>query len=171
MISKEMTKALNGQINKEIYSAYLYQAMSAHSTFIGLKGFANWFQIQMQEEMFHASKIYTYILDQGEQVELLAIEKPPKEFESALTLFQQTLDHEKIVTASINNLVALSQKEKDYATFSFLQWFVTEQVEEEANANDVLAQLKLAGSESSSLFLIDKELAARVYTPAPDAIA
>jgi ferritin len=164
MISKEMAKALNEQINKEVYSAYLYQSMSAHSDFIGLKGFANWFSIQVQEELFHAKKFYHYILEQGEKIELASIDKPDNDFKSAKDMFERTLEHEKKVTASINTLAALAQKENDYATFAFLQWFISEQVEEEASANDILGQLNLAG-EGSGLFMIDKDLAARVFNP------
>jgi len=165
MLSKRMTEALNEQINKEIYSAYLYLSMSAYSTFIGLKGFANWFMVQYQEEMTHAMKIYDYINDQGGQVKLLAIEQPPTEFGSPLEMFEKTLEHEKFVTKRINDLVDLAIKEKDHASNIFLQWFVTEQIEEEANDNEIISKLKLVGKEGNGLFMIDKELAARVFTP------
>jgi len=165
MLSKRMTQALNEQINKEIYSAYLYLSMSAYSTFIGLKGFANWFMVQYQEEMTHAMKIYDYINDQGGQVKLLAIEQPPTEFGSPLEMFEKTLEHEKFVTKRINDLVDLAIKEKDHASNIFLQWFVTEQIEEEANDNEIISKLKLVGKEGNGLFMIDKELAARVFTP------
>jgi len=165
MLSKRMTQALNEQINKEIYSAYLYLSMSAYSTFIGLKGFANWFMVQYQEEMTHAMKIYDYINDQGGQVKLLVIEQPPTEFGSPLEMFEKTLEHEKFVTKRINDLVDLAIKEKDHASNIFLQWFVTEQIEEEANDNEIISKLKLVGKEGNGLFMIDKELAARVFTP------
>jgi len=165
MLSKRMTEALNEQINKEIYSAYLYLSMSAYSTFIGLKGFANWFMVQYQEEMTHAMKIYDYINDQGGQVKLLAVEQPPTEFGSPLEMFEKTLEHEKFVTKRINDLVDLAIKEKDHASNIFLQWFVTEQIEEEANDNEIISKLKLVGKEGNGLFMIDKELAARVFTP------
>jgi Ferritin-like protein len=114
MISEKMVNALNEQINKEIYSAYLYMSMSAYSTFIGLRGFANWFMVQYQEEMTHAMKIYDYVNDQGTQVKLMAISQPPTDFESPLDMFEKTLDHEKFVTKSINGLVDLAIEEKDH---------------------------------------------------------
>jgi len=160
-----MTEALNKQINNEIYSAYLYLSMSAHSTFIRLKGFANWFMVQYQEEMVHAMKIYDYINAQGGQVELMAVAQPPTEFGSPLEMFEKTLEHEKFVTKCINDLVDLAIEEKDHASNIFLQWFVTEQIEEEANDNEIISKLKLVGKEGNGLFMIDKELAARVFAP------
>ncbi len=165
MLSERITEALNKQINNEIYSAYLYLSMSAHSTFIGLKGFANWFMVQYQEEMVHAMKIYDYINAQGGQVKLMAVAQPPTEFGSPLEMFEKTLEHEKFVTKCINDLVDLASKEKDHASNIFLQWFVTEQIEEEANDNEIISKLKLVGKEVNGLFMIDKELAARVFTP------
>jgi ferritin len=165
MISKKMEAALNEQLNKEIYSAYLYMSMSAYSTHIGLKGFANWFMVQYQEEMMHAMKFYDYINDQGGRVMLMAIDAPPTEFESPLDMFEKTLKHEQIVTKRINNLADLAIKEKDHATSIFLQWFITEQIEEEANDNDVIAKLKLVGKKGDALLMLDKELSARVFTP------
>jgi ferritin len=167
MLNEKMTQALNGQINKEIYSAYLYLSMSAYSSFIGLKGFANWFMVQYHEEMEHAMKIYNYIDGQGEQVKLMAIEQPATEFDSALDMFEKTLEHEKFITKSINDLVDLAIEEKDHATNIFLQWFVTEQIEEEGNDNDIISKLKLVGEGGNGLFMIDRELASRVYTPSP----
>ncbi|MBW2646358.1 MAG: ferritin, partial [Deltaproteobacteria bacterium] len=116
MLSNSMLNALNKQINKEIYSAYLYMSMSAYSQYTGLKGFANWFMVQYNEEMEHAMKIYTYVNDQGEQVKLMAIDEPPVEFESPMDMFKKTLDHEKFITKSINELVDLATEEKDHAT-------------------------------------------------------
>ena len=165
MLSERMTEALNKQINNEIYSAYLYLSMSAHSTFVGLKGFANWFMVQYQEEMVHAMKIYDYINAQGGQVKLMAVAQPPTEFGSPLEMFEKTLEHEKFVTKCINDLVDLAIKEKDHASNIFLQWFVTEQIEEEANDNEIISKLKLVGKEGNGLFMIDKELTARVFTP------
>lgn len=163
MLNNKVTEALNSQINKEIYSAYLYLAMSAYSESKGLKGFANWLYVQYQEETTHAMKIYNYILEQGDMVELRAVEKPPKEFGTPLEMFEQVLAHEQMVTRSINELVDLAIKEKDHATQIMLQWFVTEQIEEEANDNEIIDQLKLAGKEGGALFMIDKELATRVF--------
>jgi len=165
MLSEKMLNALNGQLNKELYSAYLYLSMSARSEYIGLKGFANWFMVQYQEEMTHAMKIYDYINSQGGKVKLLAIDEPPSEFASPLDMFEKTLEHEKFITKSINDLVTLAMKEKDYATNIFLQWFVTEQIEEEANDNDIIAKLKLIGDSGDALLMLDKDLSARVFTP------
>ena len=171
MISEKMEKALNEQVNKEMYSAYLYMSMSAHSDAIGLKGFANWFMVQYHEEMMHAMKIYEYIQRQGGKVKIAAIEKPPSEFESPLDMFEKTLVHEKFVTKSINDRVDLAIAEKDHATHIFLQWYVTEQIEEEENDNDIIAKLKLVGlgeGGKNGLFMIDKELGARVTTVLTD---
>ncbi|MBP2030499.1 ferritin [Methanohalophilus levihalophilus] len=165
MLSEKMTEALNGQINKEIYSAYLYMAMSAHSTYTGLDGFANWFMVQYQEEMTHAMRIYNYLKDQGARIELQAIEQPPVEFGTPLDMFEKTLAHEQFVTKSINDLVTLANEEKDYATSIFLQWFITEQIEEESNDNEIIGKLKLAGEDGNGLFMIDKELGTRVFVP------
>jgi len=165
MLTERMVKALNKQINREIYSAYLYLSMSAYSTFKGLKGFANWFMVQYQEEMTHVMKIYDYINDQGSKVKLMAVKQPPTEFGSPLEMFEKTLEHEKFVTKCINDLVNIAIEEKDHATKIFLQWFVTEQIEEEANDNDIIAKLKLVGKEGNGLFMIDKELATRVFVP------
>ena len=165
MLSEKMVDALNGQINKEMYSAYLYMAMSAYSDSKGLKGFANWFNVQYKEEMEHAMKLYHYVQEQSAQVKLLAIEQPPAEFGTPLDMFEKTLAHEQFVTKSINGLMDQAISEKDHATQIFLQWFVTEQIEEEANDNEIIDKLKLAGQEGNGLFMIDKELGARVYTP------
>jgi ferritin len=165
MLSEKMVEALNKQVNNEFYSAYLYLSMSAYSTFIGLKGFANWFMVQYQEEMVHTMKLYDYINNQGGQVKLTAIAQPPTEFGKPLDMFEKTLEHEKFITKCINDLVNLAIKEKDHATKIFLQWYVTEQIEEEANDNEIISKLKLVGKEGNGLFMIDKELATRVFTP------
>mgnify|MGYP001097423798 CR=1 FL=1 len=161
MLGEKMLNALNKQVNNEMYSAYLYMSMSAYSTYIGLKGFANWFMVQYQEEMVHAMKIYDYINSQDGQVKLMAIAQPPTEFASPLDMFGKTLEHEKFITKCINDLVDLAMEEKDHATNIFLQWFVTEQIEEEANDNEVISKFKLVGESGNALLMIDKELAAR----------
>jgi ferritin len=166
MISKKMTKALNEQINAELYSAYLYLAMSAYATAKGLKGIGKWMAVQTREEMTHAQKQYQYLLDQGEQPEMLAIDKPPAAFKSALDLFDQGLKHEQGVTGRIHNLVNLAIAEKDHATQIFLQWFVTEQVEEEANATEIVNMLKVAGADKVALFMIDSHLGKREFKSA-----
>jgi ferritin len=158
-----METALNQQINKEMYSAYLYMSMSAHSTHIGLTGFANWFMVQYKEEMEHAMKIYKYLQDQGSKVHLIDIEKPPSSFKDPMEMFQQTLKHEQFVTSSINELMDLAMKENDHATQIFLHWFITEQIEEEANDNEIIGKLKLVGDKGNGIFMIDKELSKRTF--------
>lgn len=165
MISTKMAEALNQQLNNELFSAYLYLSMSAYSTYLGLTGFANWFRVQYQEETAHAMKFYHYLLDQGEQVHLKAIAQPAAEFTSPLEMFEKTLQHEQFITKCINDLVDLAMAEKDHATSIFLQWFVTEQIEEEGNDNEIIAKLKLVGNAGNGLFMLDKELAARAFTP------
>jgi len=161
MLKKEITEALNEQINKEIFSAYLYMAMSSYTNDLALKGFANWFMVQYHEEMFHAMKMYEYIQSQGESVELKAIEAPQTTFESPLDVFEKTLEHEQVVTRSINDLMNLAIDQRDHATKIFLEWYVTEQVEEEDTASDMIAQLKMIGDDPHALLMMDRELAAR----------
>ncbi len=169
MITEKMAKALNEQINAELFSSYLYLSMSSYAAHIGLPGIANWFYIQAQEELTHVQRFYAYINSQGQRVILGAIEKPKSDFDSALSMFEETLQHEQLVTGLVNNLVNLAREERDYATEIFLQWFVSEQVEEEENGSDIIAKLKLAGDQGGGLFMIDKELGARVFIPPPAA--
>ena len=163
MISKIMEKALNEQINKEMYSAYLYLSMSSHTTHIGLDGFANWFMVQYKEEMEHAMRIYNYLNDQGSKVHLKKIDEPPTTFKDPMDMFKKTLEHEQFITKSINDLMDLAVKEKDHATQIFLQWFVTEQIEEEANDNEIIGKLELIGGKGDGMFMIDKELGQRTF--------
>ncbi|RZN44050.1 MAG: ferritin [Methanophagales archaeon ANME-1-THS] len=165
MLSEKMEAALNKQLNNELYSAYLYLSMSAYSTSIGLKGFAQWFLVQYQEETVHAMKFYKYILDQGSQVKLMAIAQPMTEFKSPLDMFEKTLQHEKFITQCINDLVDFALAEKDQATEIFLQWFVTEQIEEEGNDHEIIGKLKLVGDQGPALLMLDRELATRVFKP------
>ncbi|MFH1378927.1 MAG: ferritin [bacterium] len=167
MMSKKMIDLLNDQINKEIYSAYLYLSMAAYSSHIGLNGFANWFYVQVKEEMVHAEKMYQYMIQQDGKIALKAIDKPDHNFTSAADMFKKTLDHEKLVTKSIHNIVTAARKENDHATDAFLQWFVTEQVEEESTAGEILQRVKLIGKDGNGLLLIDSQLATRVFTPLP----
>lgn len=164
MINKKMEKALNEQMNREMYSAYLYMAMSSHCAQKGLKGFANWFMVQYHEEMFHAMKFYEYIGVQGGAATLKAIAQPPAAYKSLLEMFTKTLEHEQFITQSINDLMELAIAEKDHATRIFLQWYVTEQVEEENNDNEIIAQLKLINNDPQGTMMLDKELAARATT-------
>lgn len=168
MISQKMNAALNVQVNKEMYSAYLYMSMSAFSSALGLKGFSGWFMSQYHEEMFHAMKIYDYIQRQGGTIKLAQIDEPPQVWESPLDLFEKTLAHEQMVTALINDLMNLAVEEKDHATQIFLQWYVTEQVEEEENDNDILDQLRLIKDNPQGLLMLDKELGSRTTTVPTD---
>ncbi len=161
MISKKMTETLTKQINKELYSGYLYLAMASQAEHSGFKGTAQWFKVQAGEETNHAKKMYDYVQQQGEKVILQAIDQPPAEFASVLDMFEKTLAHEKAVTASINQLVDQANKENDHATAIMLQWFVTEQVEEEATPAEILQQLKAIGSSAGSLYMIDHHLGKR----------
>ncbi|MBN2163466.1 MAG: ferritin [Pontiellaceae bacterium] len=169
MISKDMQKALNEQVNKEFYSAYLYLAMSAYCSTAGLPGFAHWMRLQYEEENLHVTKMYDYILDQGGEVDLKMIEEPPKEFGTPLEIFEKTLEHEQFITKSIHNLMGLAVDERDYATQAFLQWYVTEQVEEEANVQDVLNPLRMVGNDKGGLMMIDQKLGGRAVSAAPAA--
>lgn len=164
MLSKKMEKAINDQIKWEYYSAYLYLSLSAYFQNLGLPGFANWMEVQTQEELFHGTKMFRYVSEKGGRVVLQGIEAPEFEWKSPLAAFDFALKHEYQVTKRINDLVDLAQKEKDHASAIFLQWFVTEQVEEEASFGDVVNKLKLVG-DGGGLFMLDRELAARVYTP------
>lgn len=165
MLNGKMEKALNAQINAELYSAYLYLAMEAYLAPEGLPGFATWMRMQTQEEMFHAMKIYDFVTERGGRVTLAAIGQPPTKWKSPLNVFENVLAHEQKVTGLINGLVDLALAEKDHATHIFLQWFVTEQVEEEASAGEVLQKLRLIGKDASGLFGLDRELGQRVFTP------
>jgi ferritin len=168
MITEKMTQALNEQVNREMYSAYLYMSMSAHCNQVGLKGFANWFMVQYHEEMLHAMKIYEYIQRQGAPIALAAIQAPPAAYESPLDLFTKTLAHEQFITRSINDLMELAIAEKDHASQIFLEWYVNEQVEEEENDNDIIAQLNLIKDNPQGLMMLDRELAGRVTTVPTD---
>ncbi|TFH13871.1 MAG: ferritin [Lentisphaerales bacterium] len=168
MITKQITDLLNQQVNAELYSAYLYLSMSSYASSAGLKGTANWFFVQSQEEMTHAWRIYNYVTSRSQHVILESIDGPPVAFESPTALFEGALEHERKVTAMINNLSNEAVTAKDHATQVFLQWFVTEQIEEEENVSDVLAKMKLCGEGSGGLLLIDNELATRVFVPPPD---
>ena len=165
MLSDGMQKALNGQVNAELYSSYLYLSMNAYFKSINLDGFANWMYAQAQEELMHAMKFYDFINQRGGRTLLAAIEAPPDQWDSPLAVFEDTLKHEKKVTGLINGLVDIAMEERDHATQIFLQWFVTEQVEEEESVGNVLEQLKLLGDAKQGLFMMDRELATR---QAPD---
>ena len=161
MISKKMEAALNTQINAEFYSSYLYLSMAADFEAKNLGGFAGWMQVQAQEEWGHGMKLYNYIHEQNGTVKLEQIDGPQTEWKAPLDAFEAAYAHEQHVTSLINNLVALSNEEKDYATHIFLHWFVSEQVEEEASALAIVEKLKMIGDRPQGLFMLDRELAQR----------
>lgn len=167
MLSKTMEKALNEQINAEFYSSYMYLSMSTYFDSIGLPGAAQWTRAQTQEEWFHGMKLFGYVNERGGRVALKAIKQPPVDWKSTLHVFQEILSHEQKVTGLINNLINLAVEEKDHATNIFLQWFISEQVEEEANVGAVLDKLKLIGKDTTALFTLDATLGQRVFTPPP----
>ena len=161
MISAKLESALNKQLNLELYSAYVYAAMAAHFEHKHLNGFATWMRQQVKEEVDHATKFYAYIGDVGGRVELEAIAKPPTDFPSVLAVFEDSLAHERTVTGAIYKLMDLALAESHHATSTFLQWFVTEQVEEEKIAEDIRKRLELVGNSPEGLFLLDHELGLR----------
>ena len=165
MLNKKMEKQLNKQLNKELFSAYLYMSMAAYFQSEDLLGFSNWMYVQAKEEMFHAEKFYTYIQEREGKVVLEQIEKPQTDWESTLKAFENALEHERFITSSINELVNIALEGKDHATNIFLQWFVTEQVEEEASVGEVIKKLKLMKDAPGGLYILDKELGARTFVP------
>ena len=167
MIRQNIQEALNKQINAELFSSYLYLSMAAYFESINLKGFANWMRVQTQEELVHATKFYDFIIERGGRVMLTSIDGPSTSWKSPLVVFEQAYQHEQMVTGLINDLVNLSMAERDHATHNFLQWFVAEQVEEEASTDEVVQKIKLMGDASGGLFMLDRELAQRVFTPPP----
>ena len=171
MISKKMEDAINDQIAAEYYSAHLYLAMSAYFAAVDLPGFANWMRVQYQEEMFHAEKFFDYVIERDGRAVLKAYDAPPKEWKSTLDVIEETYRHEQKVTGLINNLTDLAIAEKDHAAQIFLQWFVNEQVEEEASVKSIIQQLKLLGDSKAGLFQVDRELGQRVFTPPAAATA
>ena len=162
MLEKKLQALMNDQIQAEFYSAQLYLSMSVYSAAENFKGFANWLKVQYEEETSHGMKFIHYIHERGGEVELKTIDAPPAKFGSMLNLFEEVLAHEKKVTALINKLYETALAEKDYASQIFLQWFINEQVEEEANATEIVAQLKMVGDKSpGGLFYVDKALGKR----------
>jgi ferritin len=166
VIAKSVEDAMNDQLNFELRSAYDYLAMSAYCEAESLPGFAHWLRAQAQEEVDHAMKFYKFIADRGGRVRLQGLGTPATDFDSLLEVFEQSLDNERSVTRAINELYTLTTKEQDYASQAFLNWFVTEQVEEEKTVEAIIDDLKRAGTSGEALYLIDKDLAGR--TPAGD---
>ena len=164
MLNKNVEKAINKQINAELWSSYLYLSMSSYFESISLSGFANWMIMQAQEEVNHAMRLYNHVIQRGGRVLLEAIDSVPKDWKSPLHVFQETYKHEQKVTKLIENLTDIAEKEKDRATVNMLQWFIDEQVEEEASADEIVQKLKLIGEQGSGLFMMDNELGKRMYS-------
>ena len=163
MINEKLQNAFNDQINKELYSEYLYLAMKTYFLEQNLMGFVNWFDCQVQEEHAHALGMYDYLNERGGTIELMAIDKPVVEGKTPLEIFEQVLKHEEYVTSRINALYDVAEETRDRAAMQFLDWYLKEQVEEEASVGGVLATLKLIGDDKKALLLLDKDLATRTF--------
>ncbi len=169
MISDPMQAALSEQLNHEFYSAYLYLAMAAYCSNADFNGAASWMEVQYEEEIQHATRIYRYLIDQGVAVKLGQINQPPSEFGTLLDVFESSLSHEQSMTSRLNDLSNQALSEKDHATYNLLQWFVNEQVEEEATVTAIIAKIRLVNNDGYGLLMIDNELGAR--PPAPPVAA
>lgn len=165
MINKKVEDILNAQINKEFYSAYLYLAMSAYFDQIGLKGFSHWTKVQAKEEVDHGMIIFDYLIARNGNVELKQIDIPETDFHDTLQIFEKIYEHEKSVTSSIDCVASMSEEECDLATRTFIDWYISEQVEEEANVYEVIKKLRMFGSDKTILYHLDKEIAQREYKP------
>ncbi|WP_346858115.1 ferritin [uncultured Draconibacterium sp.] len=170
MLKEKMLAALNEQINAEQYSSLLYLSMSAYLNDIGLPGFANWMYVQYQEELSHANKFFNYVVERGGKVELKAIKQMPTTWEGVIDIYEATLEHERLVTNLINNLVDVAIEERDHAAQSFLRWFVDEQVEEEANVTEILDTLKLINGQGNGIFMLDREMRTRTFVDSTTAV-
>ena len=167
MLSERIESLLNEQVNKELFSSYLYLSMSAYMSEINMNGYANWFRVQAQEEKDHAMIIYNYIISAGGRVKLKAIEEPQVEFDGIKNVLELTLEHERFVTSSIYKIYEVAMEERDYKTVRAMDWFINEQVEEEDNATDNIAKYDMFSSDPKALYLLDQELGSRVYTIPP----
>ncbi len=163
MLKEKVLNAINDQINAEQFSAFLYLSMSAYFNEKGLPGFANWMFIQYQEELTHANKFFKYVYERGGKVVVKAIDQVETEFKDTIDVFERTLKHEQYVTDRINKIMDVAIAESDHATVSFLKWFVDEQVEEEANATEILDTLKLISGQGNGIFMLDREMRSRVF--------
>ena len=163
MLKKKIEAALNNQLNNEFYSAYLYLSMAGYFEHLSLPGFSSWMKVQYQEENSHTMKFFRYINERGGKVILKGVKAPPSSWKSPLNTLEETLKHEQEVTEDINELLDIAMKEKDHATTNFLQWYIEEQVEEEANVSNIIAQLKMIKGSHESLYLLDKDMAQRVF--------
>ncbi len=165
MLSPKMQAALNEQIKNELNSAYIYLGMAAYFENQSLPGFAHWMRIQVQEELFHASKFFDFVYERDGEAELFALDQPSVTYDSPLAAFKAAYQHEQFISGTINNLYALAMEEKDYGSRPLLHWFIEEQVEEEASAREIIDQLKLVSDSKMGLYMLDKQLATRVFTP------
>jgi ferritin len=170
MIDQKLQDAINEQIKWELYSSYLYMSMASYFDSMNLTGFSKWMKVQAQEELTHALRFYSYVIERGGRVFVQPIDGPETAWDSPLAAMEYGYNHETEVTAKINKLVDMSMKASDHATTNFLQWFVAEQVEEESSFDAVVQQLKLVGKEGNGLFMIDRELGARAFTMPPDLV-
>ncbi|MBD3168032.1 MAG: ferritin [candidate division Zixibacteria bacterium] len=168
MMNKKVEEGFNNQINAELHSAYLYYSMSAYFEDLNLSGFASWMRVQAQEELFHASKFYDFICDRGGRVLMQPIDAVDTEWESPLAAFEAAYGHEKYISDRINKLVKLAREEGDVMAENFLQWFVQEQVEEEATADEKVQEIKMVGNQGQGLFMVDRELGQRTFTMPAD---
>ncbi|MDL2281068.1 ferritin [Selenomonadales bacterium OttesenSCG-928-I06] len=164
MLKIGILKALSDQVTAEYYSAYLYMSMSAYCDQAGFKGFANWLYVQAQEEIAHGTHIFEHILDRGEMPQLGQVNAPPLDFAGPLEVFTKALKHEEYVTSLINKIASLARDENDHATYNFIQWYIEEQVEEEATASLIVQKIKFIGENSAMLYTLDTEMAARTFT-------
>lgn len=167
MLSEKLLKALNEQITHELHAAHLYTAMAAYCVGVDLDGCSNFFLMQAEEERFHAMKLFNYVGDQDGEIILGALENPYNTYENILEVFKAALEHEKLVTSQIYNLMDIATEEREYATISFLNWYVDEQVEEEASFNTLIQKFKVAMNDESMLYMLDQELGQRVFTAPP----
>lgn len=163
MINDKLLDVLQEQLNKEFYSSYLYLAMSAHFEDKGLKGFANWMKVQSQEEQFHATFIYNFLIARNAKVTLKEIAAPPSNWDSILQVMEASAAHEQHVTESINNIISVAEEVKDRATMSYMLWFIDEQVEEEANVKTIIDALHFIGEDKTAIYMLDQELAKRAF--------
>lgn len=169
MLSEKLMKSINDQLNFELYSGNIYLAMQSYCASNDLNGFANFFKVQVQEETFHAMKFFDYLIQMDGKVNIEALPAPKNQYESVLHAFKDALGHEKIVTQRIYNLMDIATDEREHATISLLKWFIDEQVEEENNFTNIVKRLERSGNDSAALYMLDTELAARIFTPPTNA--
>ncbi len=165
MLSEKLLSKLNEQITHEFFSAHYYLAMAAYFKNEDLDGFANFFLVQAEEERFHAMKFFNFIIDQGKEAVITGFKDPKRDFKSAEEIFSLALEHEQLVSGLINDLMDIAQQDKHYPSISFLQWFIDEQVEEEASMGKLLNQVKRVGEQGHGILMLDREMASRSFSP------